>query len=378
MKSIHSWASRCSFGRNRAGTRWRPLRRFCRQPLVKSYQQSLVTMLLSGLAILVGISSPIAAAASNSDDSLNARVANRIVTVRAVYGPHRTATGSAVAVGHDAFVTSCHGTHQARYIDILGHGNRWPVNRVVEDVEHDLCLLQVEGSEFDPFELAETAVEPRVGDYVAAVGLLGSEINISEGTINALYPYDGAKVIQTDATFRVGESGGALVDRQGRLVGVLTFFAGAPRDYFAMPVRWVRALLQHVDKPIASQSSVPFWQRPDSERPAFLSAVAREFAQDWVGLRDVSARWVEQERENPEAWIALGKAYQRCGQDALAVAVLNAAIRLEPQHPEGWYHLGVAHLNLRDSEMAQTTLTRLQTLNSKVANALRALMTPSP
>ena len=215
-----------------------------------------VTMLRSGLgfglALLVGISLPIAAAASKSDDALNTRAANSIATVRAVYGPRKTATGSAVAVGHGTFVTSCHGTQEARYIDIVGHGSQWPVTRVVEDIEHDLCLLQVAGSEFDSLELAEPAVEPRVGDYVAAVGRVGSEINISEGTINALYPYDGAKVIQTDASFRVGQSGGALIDRQGRLVGVLTFFAGAPRDYFAMPVRWLRALLLRVDKPIAS------------------------------------------------------------------------------------------------------------------------------
>jgi serine protease Do len=334
-------------------------------------------MLRVWVALVIGMSFPRPAAAE-PDDAVSARVTNSVVKVRVVDETHRIANGSAVAVGSGTFITSCHGTRKARRIDVLSRGEHWPVKRVVNDIEHDLCLLQIDAGGFDSFEFADGNTEPRVGDSVTAVGFAGPEVRISQGTVKALHRYDGAKVIQTDATFRGGESGGALIDRHGKLVGVLTFFAGAARDYFAVPARWARALAQRVeaDRPIESQPELAFWERPDPQRPTFLRAVAREYVQDWEGLRDISVRWVQQEAENPEAWIALGKAYYRCAQDTFAVAALKEAIRLEPHHPEAWYHLGAAHLAMNDSEAAQAAVERLQALSPKAANALRALMTP--
>jgi serine protease Do len=327
--------------------------------------------LLIGMSLWVG-------ALAETDRTVHERVVNSIVKVRVVHETGAIANGSAVVVGDGTFVTSCHGTRKTLRIDILSRGEHWQVKRVVDDTEHDLCLLQIDDAGFEPFEFALNGAEPRVGDYVAAVGFAGPEVRISEGTIKALHVHDGAKVIQTNAAFRGGQSGGALVDRHGKLVGILTFFAGAAGDYFAVPVQWARELAQRAqaDRPAENHPELAFWERPDPERPPFLRAVAREYVQDWEGLRDIAAGWVQKEAQNPEAWIALGKAYQRRGQDALAVAALKEAIRLEPQHPQGWYHLGAAHLAMNDSEAAHAVLKRLQALSVPAAEALRALMTP--
>lgn len=65
---------------------------------------------------------------------------------------------------------------------------------------------------------------------------------MSRGRIIGLhYECDGERVIQTSAAFDRGTSGSGLFDRQGRLVGLLTFKAKAGGNFhFALPVGWLR------------------------------------------------------------------------------------------------------------------------------------------
>jgi tetratricopeptide (TPR) repeat protein len=280
-------------------------------------------------------------------------------------------------VGSNLVVTNCHGTHNARWIDVMARGRDWKVTRVVEDVERDLCLLEIESDILDPFTLAGADAQPQLGDHVVALGFAGRGVTVAQGTVNALYTHDQAAVIQTDAAFARGESGGALLDRQGRLVGVLTFFARANRGgFFAMPARWVEELVQRAGagQPEPAQPEVAFWQRPDPELPPFLRAVARESAGDWEGVKLIAQQWVAHERLNPEAWVALGKAYHHVTQPAQAAQALVEGLRLAPRHTLGWYYLGRARLALNDMTGLDAVLRRLDLLDPGTARSLRDAM----
>jgi len=294
--------------------------------------------------------------------------------VRVVNAGRRLASGSAVALGESMLVTSCHGTRNARVIDVVDRGRQRLVRKQVMDREHDLCLLEVAEGDFAALELASEVDDLKVGDYVAAVGFAGLRVQISEGTVKALYRYDGSNVIQTDASFGRGESGGALVNRDGKLVGILTFFAQGRSDfYFAVPVSWVRALLERAqtNTPAGAEPELSFWERADRERPPFLQATSREYAQDWVGLTDVAARWVEQDAGNAEAWIALGKGHHHTERTAAAIEALQEAVKLDPRHPAAWYYLGTAYRELHEMQSVQEALDQLDALDPKAAQALR-------
>jgi S1-C subfamily serine protease len=301
------------------------------------------------------------------------RVSASMVKVRVVNESRRVATGSAVAVAKGVLVTSCHGLRQARVTRIVAQGVEPTVTLLLKDVDRDLCFLSTTEA-IPPLDLARDDDEPRIGDFVAAFGFTGPEVHFTNGSVKALHPYEGGNIIQTSAAFVSGESGGALVDREGKLVGILTFYASGRNDYFfAVPVGWVRQLLQRLahGEPLGQQPELSFWERTGRDRPAFLEAAAREYAQDWQGLLRIALEWVEREPRNPQAWLALGKAQHRFRQDAAAIGALKESVRLEPQQPAAWFYLGAACREVNEPEGLREALERLDLLSPEAAEALR-------
>ncbi len=327
----------------------------------------------SRLILLVVSLAAAAEACAALDPVIAEKVSASIVKVRVVNESRRVATGSAVSVGGGILVTSCHGLRQSRAIQVLVPGLQPTVTKVVKDVERDLCLLAITAT-IPALEFASESNMLKAGDSVAAFGFTGPDVHFTEGTVKALHRYEGGQVIQAGAVFSSGESGGALVDREGRLVGILTFYAPGREDsFFAVPVGWVRDLIRReaAGAAQAAQPELSFWERADRERPAFLQAAAREYAHDWHGLNEVASQWARQEPANPQAWIALGKAHHHSRRAAAAIEALEQALRLDPQQPAAWYFLGATYLQINKLEGVQTALERLDPLDPKAARALR-------
>jgi S1-C subfamily serine protease len=103
---------------------------------------------------------------------------------------------------------------------------------VGRDPLSDLAVIRVSNSGLDQVELGD-ASQLRVGQLVIAVGNPhGFSGSVTTGVVSALgrsLPSGGRlieNVIQTDAAMNPGNSGGALVDSKGRLVGISTALAG--------------------------------------------------------------------------------------------------------------------------------------------------------
>lgn len=146
-------------------------------------------------------------------------------------------SGSAVAFTPDGFlVTSAHvvaGTDRgtAAFVD----GSERELRVVGRDPLSDLAVVRADG-EVTPAELGD-ASRLRVGQLVVAVGNpLGFAGSVTAGVVSALgrslAARDGRSsrlvenVIQTDAALNPGNSGGALADSRGRVVGINTAVAG--------------------------------------------------------------------------------------------------------------------------------------------------------
>jgi S1-C subfamily serine protease len=123
------------------------------------------------------------------------------------------------------------------------------------DAESDLALLKVDMPDLRPIKLANSA-ELRIGDVVLAIGNpYGLSTSVTQGIVSAtgrnLYQLvTFANFIQTDAAINAGNSGGALVNSLGELVGINTAVlaqdTGTEGIGFAIPVDLVRGVVEQI------------------------------------------------------------------------------------------------------------------------------------
>lgn len=243
--------------------------------------------------------------------------------------------GSAVLVADNRLVTNCHVLSWAKKIQVLQNGERWSATIVAADNEHDLCLLSAPGVPFIPVNISRQLA---IGQEVHAAGFPGGgDFNVSCGAVRALHDYDSAKVIQTNANFIPGASGGGLFDNDGNLVGILTFRAVRGGDFhFVMPIDWVEALLNRAESnDQRNADNTPFYQRSPRHQPFFLRAAYYESEQDWVGLLDIAQRWSSERGADAESWMAVGKACKALNKKDQAITAFQTVLTLDAQHSLG-------------------------------------------
>ncbi|HEX5248459.1 MAG TPA: trypsin-like peptidase domain-containing protein [Gaiellales bacterium] len=158
---------------------------------------------------------------------------------RARRGREAVGGGSAVVLREDGFLLTCAhvvGADDARGRAAFTDGAEPAFEVVGRDPLTDLALIRVDAAGLVPAEMGEAA-RLRVGQLVVAIGNphgLGG--TVTAGVVSALgrsLPARSGRtqrsipdVIQTDAALNPGNSGGALADSRGRVVGINTALAG--------------------------------------------------------------------------------------------------------------------------------------------------------
>lgn len=109
------------------------------------------------------------------------------------------------------------------------------------DHQRDLALVRV-ANKGTPLKVAQNIPAP--GSEVLALGHpRGLEMTATSGTVSAIRKQAG--LIQTDAAVNPGNSGGPLIDKNGRVVGaVVSRIAGAEGLGFAVPIQFVEQMLK--------------------------------------------------------------------------------------------------------------------------------------
>ncbi|WP_346709479.1 trypsin-like peptidase domain-containing protein [Phocaeicola salanitronis] len=162
-----------------------------------------------------------------------------------VQTPEQRGFGSGVIISKDGYiVTNNHVIDDADEISVKLHDGREMKGRVIgTDATTDLALVKIEGDDFPAIPVGDSDAL-KVGEWVLAVGNpfnLGS--TVTAGVVSAKARGLGANqvesFIQTDAAINQGNSGGALVNARGELVGInamLVSPTGAYSGYgFAIP-----------------------------------------------------------------------------------------------------------------------------------------------
>lgn len=170
-----------------------------------------------------------------------------------------TASGSGVIISSDGYiVTNNHVIDGSDYIEVVLNDNSIYEAKVVgTDQRTDIALLKVEAKDL-PFVSYGNSDEIRVGEWVLAVGnpfnltstVTAGIVSAKARNINILSNYSIEAFIQFDAAVNPGNSGGALVNTKGELVGINTAIASKNGSFvgysFAVPVNIVKKIVADI------------------------------------------------------------------------------------------------------------------------------------
>ncbi|MEX0617644.1 MAG: Do family serine endopeptidase [Pseudohongiellaceae bacterium] len=180
-------------------------------------------------------------------------------------GPQNRMMGAGSGVIVDAeqgyIITNHHVIAESDEINVyLTNDRQYTARLVGSDPNTDLALLQIEADEDELFALEYADIDHvQVGDYVVAIGNpFGIGQTVTSGIVSALgraglNAENYEDFIQTDAAINVGNSGGALVDLEGRLIGINTAIisrsgGGSNGIGFAVPVDMVQTVVRHLER----------------------------------------------------------------------------------------------------------------------------------
>ncbi|UPT61601.1 MAG: trypsin-like peptidase domain-containing protein [Hyphomonadaceae bacterium JAD_PAG50586_4] len=161
--------------------------------------------------------------------------------------------GSGVIISPDGYaLTNNHVVKGAGRVEgVLHDGSVVPAQIVGTDPDTDLALLRLNGRGHHTAELGDSDAL-RVGELSIAIGNpLGLQATVTVGVISALRRTLRGEsgrliedVIQTDAALNPGNSGGALVDARGAVVGINTaIIGGAQGICFAVPSNTAKSII---------------------------------------------------------------------------------------------------------------------------------------
>jgi Do/DeqQ family serine protease len=226
-------------------------------------------------------------------------------------------SGSGVIVSSEGYiVTNNHVIENASEIEvILNDNSKYTATVVGTDPSTDIAILKIEGSDFQPIPLGNSD-DLKVGEWVLAVGnpfnltstVTAGIVSAKARNINLLSDRSKQDVIpiesfiQTDAAVNPGNSGGALVNTRGELVGINTAIASQTGSYsgysFAVPVNLVEKVMRDlidygvvqrgylgvqindITQDVKTKNNLP------NTKGVFVSKVIEDGSADEAGLKD--------------------------------------------------------------------------------------------
>jgi Do/DeqQ family serine protease len=217
--------------------------------------------------------------------------------------------GSGVIIDADEgyILTNNHVIEDADKIKVmLKDGHEYEANLIGADKSSDIALLQIEAKQLTAIEFADSD-KLRVGDFTIAIGNpFGLGQTVTSGIVSAL-GRTGLKLenlenfIQTDAAINSGNSGGALVNLRGELIGINTAILGPNGGNvgigFAIPSNMANNLIQQIIEHgevrrgvlgVAGQELTPDLAKAfdlDVQYGAFINQVTPDSAAEEAGLQ---------------------------------------------------------------------------------------------
>jgi len=168
------------------------------------------------------------------------------------------AQGSGFIISPDGYIlTNNHLVGDAEKVQVeLADGREFTAEIKGTDPESDVALIKIDASELPHLELADSD-KLEVGEWVLAIGNpFGLSHTVTAGIVSAkgrsdigLTTYED--FIQTDAAINFGNSGGPLINLDGKVVGINTAILGSTGSIgigFAIPINMAKAIIPQLKK----------------------------------------------------------------------------------------------------------------------------------
>ncbi len=165
-------------------------------------------------------------------------------------------SGSGIIYSEDGYIiTNYHVIEDATSVMItLSDGTEYDARILGSDASSDLAVLKVDANNLPAAEFGDSD-ELQIGELVVAIGNpLGYENTVTDGIVSGLNRQltdyiDSATLIQTNATINSGNSGGALVNSQGEVVGINSaklVASNAEGMGFALSINEVKPIVEEI------------------------------------------------------------------------------------------------------------------------------------
>ncbi len=194
------------------------------------------------------------------------------VSVRTVYNPimqffygsnggsqqeEQIGTGSGVIISEDGYiVTNNHVIKDATELEVtLNNKKVYKAKLIGTDAKMDIALLKIDSEDKLPYSTFADSDQVKVGEWVLAVGNpYNLTSTVTAGIVSAkarnLDTNGIQSFIQTDAAVNPGNSGGALVNTRGDLIGINTMISSPTGSYagysFAIPSNITRKIIEDI------------------------------------------------------------------------------------------------------------------------------------
>ena len=166
-------------------------------------------------------------------------------------------TGSGVIISEDGYiVTNNHVIKDASEIEItLNNRKSYKAKLIGTDSKMDIALLKIDATEKLPYTAFANSDDTKIGEWVLAVGNpYNLTSTVTAGIVSAkarnLDTNGIQSFIQTDAAVNPGNSGGALVNTRGELIGINTMISSPTGSYtgysFAVPSNIARKIIEDI------------------------------------------------------------------------------------------------------------------------------------
>ncbi len=178
--------------------------------------------------------------------------------------PEQRASGSGVIITDDGYIiTNNHVVEGADEINVtLANKRSYKATVIGSDASSDIAVIKIEGKNL-PYLVYGNSDDAKLGQWVLAIGYpLNLDVTVTAGIVSAKSRSIGINdrqsnaaiesFIQTDAAVNPGNSGGALINTNGELIGINSAIASPTGSYagysYAIPVNIVKKVVTDIVK----------------------------------------------------------------------------------------------------------------------------------
>ena len=179
-----------------------------------------------------------------------------VVTIRT-----DTGQGTGFIISQDGYVvTNYHVMKGVTAAGIITYNSElYQVELIGANENMDIALLKISG-DYNRLKLADSD-DVQVGEKVIAIGNpLGLQFSVSEGIVSGVHrqgPSEIEAYIQTDAALNPGNSGGPLINKEGKVIGINNFKIGGTEGMgFALESNYIEATVNDIAMLVLNQTLI--------------------------------------------------------------------------------------------------------------------------